>query len=554
MAVAMKKIKNLLTIVFYVILLAGGIAFAEDAGDNSAENMDEKQLDRISLDLKGINIVEFLRILSLKTGWTIVPSKNVAGRVTVFLNNIRFQDALDVVLISQNLACEKKNDIIYVMTEAEYKTMYGRDYIENREHLNIKLKYAAPENIFNVITQLKSEIGKVIIDEATGMILLIDTPDKLKLMSNAIKQLDIPLETIVFDLNYADAEKIKSSLSEIITPNTGKIIIDERVSKVIVSDLPAKMAKIRQIIKDFDEEERQVFIEAEILQVNLNDTFNRGIDWERFLGEHNLDGLDFVSNFPISPAVSSSGKVSIGTVASDDYSMVLEFIQRCGDLKILSRPRISVVNNQEAKIMVGKRDAYVTQTLSQAEASTVTSENVEFIEVGVKLSVTPTINKEGFVILRIKPEVSSVSEIVSTSIGSRIPIVETSEAETMVKVQDGTMIMIAGLMKEEKRKENTGIPGLSRIPLLGALFSSRSIEKIKTELIIFLTPHLISGASGEKRIEPDLRIPPDIMPEDMKRNIILREINKIKPLPETVPQEEGLIAEFEKQITEDKGI
>ncbi|MCP4649719.1 MAG: type II secretion system protein GspD [PVC group bacterium] len=491
----------------------------------------------ISLDLKGVNIIELFRILSLKTGSTIVPSKGVSGRVTIFLNNIKFEDALDIILVSQNLAMETKGEIIYVMNAEEYNRLYGRHYIEKRKYKSIKLTSASPTNVFNALSQLKSDIGKIIIDEASGTVLLVDTPDKIELMENALYELESVLETAVFDLNYAKAEDIKAHLSEVITPGTGKVIVDERSSKVMVYDLPVKMKKIRKLMKDFDAEEKEVLIAAEIVQVNLNDAFKRGVDWEKMFSDRTgMDGLDLVSKFPVAPTLSFSGKVSVGTIEESMYNVAMEFIQRFGDVKILSRPRIAVINGEEAKIMVGRRDAYVTQTLSQAEASTVTSESIEFIDVGVKLNVTPTINEKGFVMLKIKPEVSSVAETITTSLGSRIPILETSEAETTVKIKDGTMIMIAGLMKEEKRETREGIPGLHKIPFLGGLFGSRSKAKVKTELIIFITPHIFTGEFSIDGAEPVKFIPKEMMTDDIKRTIILEEINKITPEKDPVEE------------------
>ncbi|MCX5704325.1 MAG: hypothetical protein NT066_07565, partial [Candidatus Omnitrophica bacterium] len=92
-----------------------------------------KKEERISLDLKGIEIIELFRILSLKTGLTIVPSRGVAGRVNIFLNNLTLEDALDVVLLRQDLTCEKEGNILHIMTDAEYKTIYGKPYKEKRK-------------------------------------------------------------------------------------------------------------------------------------------------------------------------------------------------------------------------------------------------------------------------------------------------------------------------------------------------------------------------------------------------------------------------------------
>ena len=465
-----------------------------EPGKGSIEILSKSERDdiRISLDLKGMEINGLFRMLAQKTGLTIVTSKGLSGRINIFLNNISFQDALDTILITQNLACKRKGDIIYIMSATEYKYLYGHNYLETKEHRSIKLRFADPANVFTVISQLKSDVGKVIVDKASGMVILIDIPERVAIMEEMVRKLDTPLETVVFELNSAKPEDIKKSLAEVITPGTGTIIMDIKSSKVIVEDLPDKMEKIKQIVKNFDVAEKEVFIEAEIVQVNLNDRFQRGVNWSRVFGRVK-DAATLESSFPVSSALAASGKMSIGTLEVDDYSVVLECLQVYGDIKILSSPKLAVMNNQEAKILVGTREVYVTQTLSQAETTTVTSEGLEFVDVGVKLKVTPTINNDGFVSMQIRPEVSNVAETITTSLGSRIPIVETSEVETVVTVKDNTMIMIAGLRKEEKRDEKEGIPRLSKLPIIGKLFGSSSKVNRQTELIVFITPHIITG-------------------------------------------------------------
>ncbi len=487
--------------------------------------------EKISLDLKGVDIVELFRILSLKTGLTIVPSRGVTGRINIFLNNLTFEEALDIILISQGLACERKDNVIHIMTSAEYERLFGKPYVEKREFRSLTLNYAKPATIFSALGQMKSTIGKVIVDEATGVVFLIDIPEKLDLMENTVRKMDQSLQSEVIDLKYARPQDIKTHLTAAITAGPGELYVDERSGKVIVSDLPDKMHKVRRMIREFDESMQQVFIEAEILQVTLRDEYQQGINWERVFSEH-LRDLALIGTFPspdpLGVLAKSSLNVQVGSLPRDQYSATLKLLSTFGDTKILSRPRIAALNNEEARILVGERQAYVTQTLSQAETTTVTSENIEFIDVGVKINVVPVINKEGFITMKIRPEVSTVKEILTTALGSTIPIIETSEAETSVKVKDGTMIMIAGLMKEDRRKDRSGIPFLSAIPILGSAFGARREEKKTTELIIFITPHIITGEAFSPGTELENYIPHDMITKDMVRDVILRKLQEIK--------------------------
>ncbi len=491
-----------------------------------SEKTEKESQKRISLDLKGIDIIEFLRILSTKMGLTIVSSKSVSGRINIFLNNLTFDDALDVLLLSQDLAADKKGSIINIMTSAEYERLYGKKYYDMRKVKIVKLLYAKPSTVFGALGQLKSDIGKIIVDEATGTIILIDIPEKIEFMMDAIKDLDKIPQTEIFDLKYAKPSDIKTHLSSAITAGPGELFVDEKTSKVVVSDLPDKMSKIKKMMKAFDEPTPQVLIEAEIVQITLNKEFQRNIDWERIFREAKYHGLDFVGTFPVNPSFSpspeldtASVKMSLGT-STDNFTTTVKFLESLGDAKVLSSPSITVINNQEAKIMVGTREAYITSTQSQADTTTITSESVQFIDVGVKLSLLPVINKDGFITIKIKPEVSRVASTITTTAGSRVPIVETSEAETIVKVKDGTMIMIAGLMKDEKREDYVGMPLISKIPILGLFFNSKARQKKKTELIVFITPHIVGGDVAVSAKDIQENISPDMVSKKMQNMIM----------------------------------
>ena len=458
----------------------------------------EPSQERISLDLKGIDIIDFFKILSLKTGLTIVPQAGVKGRINLFLNNVRFEDILDIVLINNNLACERMGNIISVMTADQYYSLYGKRYEEKRNVKSIKLNYAKPVDVFNTLSQLKSDIGKIIVDESSATVVLVDIPEKIEIMAMMIKQLDQPPEAEVMTLKYAKAKDLEAQVSKIVTTGAGEVTVDERTNKMLVVDLPNKMKYIKRMVRAFDEEPSQVMIEAEIVELSLNQTYQQGIDWERlFTG---LRDLDFKGKFSLNLDSSGSGarqEISVGTVGRDHYNTVLQMLQAYGNTKVLSQPRIACVNNQEARILVGAKEAYITQTLSAAQTATTTAESIEYVDVGIKLNLTPTISKDGFVIMKIKPEVSSVREYITTKLGSRIPIITTSEAESVVKVKDGAMIMIAGLSKNFDTESASRIPVLSKVPLLGIFFGNKtkgsSATPKNTELVVFITPRIMSG-------------------------------------------------------------
>jgi general secretion pathway protein D len=159
----------------------------------------------------------------------------------------------------------------------------------------------------------------------------------------------------------------------------------------------------------------------------------------------------------------------------------------------MSNPKLAVVNNQEAKIHVGQKEAYVTTTTTTGQTTNTVSEQVTFVDVGVMVSVVPTINDDGYVSLKVKAEINSVLSTLITPTKNEIPIIDTSLAETTVLVKEGSTVIIGGLKKDSKVESTTQTPFLGSIPLLGNLFKDKSTSTERTELLIILTPRVISG-------------------------------------------------------------
>ncbi len=458
----------------------------------------------LTMDLRGISIAQFLKVLSKKMNKNIIPTKKVSGKINLTLNKVAYHDALDLVMITQGLAYELKGDnLIIVMTESEYASLYGERFNEKKKMEKIKIQYAEPKMVFNALSKLKSKIGNVIVDESTGMILLIDTPESIMVMKNAVLDLDRTVTVEAFELQYAIASDVQEHITALITEGPGSVVSDERTNSLIITDLPGNMVNIRKAIFLLDQETKQVYIEAEIIQVTLSDKFNFGIDWNKIVSNYSFINNTMEGSFDgfMSTAAPSGDYFRLTLDGDDNWSAVINMLSDLGDVKILSSPRIAVTNNEEASLLVGTKKPYVTATTSQSGESTITSDSVEFIDIGIKLTVVPTINRDGFVTIKIKPEISSSTENLTTGTTedprSIIPIVTTSEAETTVKIKDGTTIMIAGLRESTDSKEVDGIPYLSQIPVVGQLFSTRQTEEKQTEIIIFLTPRIITGEAQE---------------------------------------------------------
>ncbi|MCX5707992.1 MAG: hypothetical protein NTY14_03305 [Candidatus Omnitrophica bacterium] len=451
------------------------------------------QSGKISLDIKGMDIVDVLKMLAARAGMNIIVGKNVRGPVSLFIKDVEIWDAFEIILLANGLAYDKKGNLINVMTQDDYEKGYGSPYKDQKVIETIRLKYAKAKDAVTALTQIKSDVGKVIVDESSNSLILLDIPDRVEKMKKVIQATDYTLETRIFPLNYANAAKISEKIKNMVTKGMGSINIDERTGKLAITDTPENLAEIEKVIIAFDERPKQVLINAQIIELNPSDKLEMGIDWDSWLEKYFRVSAPFAG-------VSGTTKFSIGTIGATvdekgQYKAVLDALHTLGDTKILSSPRIMVVNGQEAKILVGSKEAYLTASTTEVGQSASTTETVNFVDVGIKLYVTPEISREGAITMKIRPEVSSSQYIDfgTATAPKKIPIVTTSEAETTVVVNDGTTIIIGGLRKDEKDETIKKIPILGDIPFLGMLARSTSREVKTADLVILLTPHLMAG-------------------------------------------------------------
>jgi len=459
----------------------------------AAQSASEK---KISLDLKGMDIVDVLKIFSQEGGLNIVVGKGVNGKVTIFLKDVNLWDAFSVILSSCGLAYEKSGDIIEVMGDRDYETTYGKKFADRRKTLILPLKYAKATSLAQSLGQMKSGIGLVLADESTNSLVAMDTPEKLDEIARLVGGLDRPMETRTFSLNYAKAEDIANRFKDIASKGAGSVQLDARTNKVVVTDYPEKIKAMETVAFSFDEKNRQVLINAQIIEITPErDEFKMGVNWDYWIAKN----VRVASALPMAaPNTVATGLATsnLTLAAPKEYKSVVDALHTIGKTKILSSPRIMALNNQEAKILVGTKEAYLTDSITQpASGTAVTATQVNFVDVGVQLFVTPTINKEGFVTMKIRPVISSADykSLTSADKTTQVPIVSTSEAETSITVKDGVTVMIAGLKRDQKQRNENRLPILGDIPFLGVFFRSTHTSVTKTELVIFLTPSIVGG-------------------------------------------------------------
>ena len=463
-----------------------------------------KRMQRaITLDVRDMNIVDVIKFLALKGEFNVVISPTVTGRATVLLNSVTIQDAMDIVIIANNLAYKIQGNIIQVMSSAEYEAMFGKKFSDKTTVDIVRLKYSKPSYVLAALDSIKSNVGKIIIDEDTGSVVMIDTPEAIGKMKSAIAEIEKPLETFVFPLQYASADVVAEKLrSRIDAKAVGSIIPDARSNKLIVRAFPDRRKEVEEIIREVDTATKEVLVDARILQIVLKPEYDVGVDWQldfRDSSNDELRKLSFSNIMLNRNDMSSSdnlgnnfGQVAVGNFDQDAFELAIRALKQVSDTKILSNPQILVTNNEEAKIHIGDTVPYIISTTSGTGDNAITSEDVRFVDVGLKLNVSPTINDDGYVTMHLRPEISTVVAQIESQ-GGGIPQVNKTEVETTVIVKDGHTIVMGGLKRDDKVHHKKGVPVLMDLPYLGKMFSRQADNFTQTEIVILITPHVITG-------------------------------------------------------------
>jgi len=543
-------------LLFGIILLTGVCCAQLAAQAQPAQPQRSTVLD--TLEIRDMDINDVLKLLAAKSGLNIIAGKSITGRVTIFLQNVEVHDALTTILKANDLAYIESRGVVQIMTGLEYEQATGHKFGVDTKSAIVSLQSAKASDVAAVLNQVKSQGGKVVPDDESNSIIIEDVPERMDQLFDYIKtmdaptkmevykfqhiaggplvaklqemtspkigsvkfdslsnklfikdtpqkltetmayisHIDVPRETRVFNLNYAKAEELAKTIGPKLTRDVGSVEFDARSNTLVVMDIPSKTNEIGAMISALDKADKEVFIEAKIVQITLGNEYQMGINWEQLIPNAAHTVVDLHGNFPIPAAPTSGiGTATIGTLSRDNYNVVVHALDTFGKSRTLSNPHLAVINNQEASILIGTTIPYTTSSvITPASGPTTSSETVSFIDTGVKLHVTPAIHDDGYITMKIRPEISNQqAKPFIASDGTVIPIVDTSEVQTTVRVKDGVTIIIGGLMTDKLINNKTKVPVLGDLPLLGKLFNTEDRNMQKTEIVIFLTPHIING-------------------------------------------------------------
>lgn len=386
---------------------------------------------RFSLDVQGADIRTLLRAFAEFSGRNIIVGKDVKGQVSVNVRDTPWRDALGSILRS-----------------------HGLDLTE----------------------------------EAGGI--RVDTADKLQAEllareTNEARRLEVkPMETRVIRVSYANARELQPVIQSILSQR-GQIQVDPRTNALVVTDIPRKLNDAEKMAAELDSKTPQIEIIAKLVDVDVSALREWGINWSwnnvKFSNPSDATHSGEVAA-DISDPLFRWTTAIMGTDGNLDLE--LQALEEKRKANIISNPRITTVDNREAKILVGQKIPLIVQDVAGNAVSQLT-------QIGIQLKVIPHITADQKIMLDIHPEVSDLSTQSTVQGGI---IINTSEADTRVMVDDGQTAVIGGLIRNNEGEVKSGVPFLMDIPLLGYLFSSVSKVDQQRELVIFVTPNLINGS------------------------------------------------------------
>jgi type IV pilus assembly protein PilQ len=393
---------------------------------------------RVSLDVQGADVKTVLRTLSEASGRNIIPGKDVKGEVSMALHNVPWRDALNSLCRAQALGYKEENGIIRVAP---------LDLIQN-EDLNSRAADRKAEDL-------------------------------------------LPLETHLVHVSYANVDELKGPIAATLTKR-GRVDSDPRTSTLLITDIPERAASAEKMAMTLDSRTPQITIVAKLVDVDAASGLDYGVEWQTSKAGGTVGAAGTV-NRALSKADTSSSAPTfrIGTLVgsgdSNPFMLRLQALSTEHKANIISNPTITTVDNREARILVGQK---IPLIVADAAGNAIT----QLTTIGIQMRVTPHLNADNKITMDIHPEVSDLASQATVQGGV---IINTSEADTRVLVEDGATAVIGGLIRTNESTFETGVPLLMNIPILGNLFKSTNKTSQKRELIILVTPHLVTGNPGK---------------------------------------------------------
>jgi len=436
----------------------------------------------------------------------ILTSPEVQGMVSINLDHVDWETALNVLLKANNYSYYRYRNVITVASPATIQVMEQADLGKQTEQFTgmkiFRLKFIDAGDAARAAVPLLSKVGKVSVLDTTGRggwAFGSATPER------------------TMGAGQASTQTVYMQGSTQTVPTEFK-----RSKVLIVSDVPSKIEQISNLIDEIDVMAKQILIRAKIMEVNRNALMDIGVDWgtgstggelstittvdlngknNAQIGAHSLATVTPSAFLPQSTGLTTSNaglKLLVKHLTGTQFEVVMHALEEKANTNTLSEPTVVTLNNQEASILIGTKFPIIKTDVSTQTNYILGGSLQEYKDIGIQLNVVPQIwgEKDEYISMIVHPAVSSYSttEKVVSQDGTvlvQYPIISTREAQTQLVVKDGETVVMGGLLKDARTKEDIGIPFLRKIPFFGNLFTRKTKNSEKVDLLIFITAQIV---------------------------------------------------------------
>lgn len=475
-------------------------------GSTGIPNLKQDKSDRISLNFQNIDVRALLQLLADFSGYNILVSDSVSGTISLKLNNVPWDQALQIILNSKGLGMRRDGNVIRIapvselsaLSKMQQDSQRAQEAVEPVDSLTIRLRYAQAASVQGMLMQ-NSTVSSVANNVSNP---LSNNPNSLYSGLGG---------TVAVNTNNTNTPSGTDTLvsgstasSNGMLSNRGSILVDTRTNTLIINDTPSRLKEIKDLIDKIDIPVKQVLIEARI--VEANNTFERDLGTRLLVA--GINGSVTVSN-TLENAININQK-GIGTIVNDPSGFInsnfktastssmaaiyqpnsntligleIDALEAQYQGRTISSPKVITANYQPAMIQQGVQIPY-------QQASSAGNTNVSFVNATLALQVTPQITEDGNIMLNVDIQKNSPSSTLSVQ---GTPAIDTSSVNTQVLVQDGSTVLVGGIFIDDQSTATSQVPGLGDIPYLGWLFKSQIVKNQKKELLIFLTPRIVAS-------------------------------------------------------------
>jgi len=489
--------------------------------------------ERFNVSFNNVPAQQFFRSIVSGTRYNILVHPEVSGSITANLKDVTLQETLEAVREMYGYDYKIEGTRISIKPLTMQTRMFRVNYLVGNRRGVSNLRVSST-SVSNAVNNPNGSQGS----QGTGQ--------NSQNQNNPNGQSQSQIEsTDVSTMSSTDFwGDLKTSIEAIVGSKEGgrSVVVSPQSGVIVIRAMPDELRNVDAYLKATQlAVDRQVILEAKILEVELNDSYQSGVNWASFAsiksGHDNRvsggvvgpgstlmplpfnggqpgvisdprSGLSASTGFSLSGAAAAAGSMFGLAVQTSNFAALISFLETQGTVHVLSSPRVAAVNNQKAVLKIGTDEFFVTgvttNTQSTAAGTTTTpSVTLQAFFSGVVLDVTPQIDEKGNILLHVHPSVSQVSTVnKAVSLGSagslNLPLAAsaTSELDSIVRGSNGQVVAIGGLMRQSSTADNSQVPGAGRVPVLGNLFGAKSRVNQKRELVVLIKPTIVEGGAN----------------------------------------------------------